>query len=85
VISGEQRLRNIRTKNNLIARRQLRQFLAGQIDHLPCSGDRESEMIAAEFDRLTALAEAKPAPRRKSLHDFMEAGPISSFLSGKRD
>jgi hypothetical protein len=33
------------------ARRNLRQFLAGEIDVLPCSGDRERELIIAAIER----------------------------------
>lgn len=53
MISGKQRLRNLRVKNSIIARRELEQFMAGELDILPCSGDRLNDFIAAEFDRLS--------------------------------
>jgi hypothetical protein len=40
-------------KARLIAQRELRQFLAGEIDVLPCSGDRERQLIIAELDHHT--------------------------------
>jgi hypothetical protein len=53
LISGKQRLWNLRAKNNIIARRELRQYMAGEIDMLPCSGDRLNDFIAQEFERLS--------------------------------
>jgi hypothetical protein len=38
-------------KARLIARRELQQFMAGEIDVLPCSSDREREFIIAEIER----------------------------------
>jgi hypothetical protein len=51
-MTGEQRYKQIMTKCRLIAQRELRQFMAGEIDILPCSGDRERAMIIAELDKL---------------------------------
>lgn len=57
MISGEQQLRNIRTKVRIIAARQLRDFLAGKLIELPCSGDKLDELIIQEFDKLTTSEE----------------------------
>jgi hypothetical protein len=51
-MTGAQRYRQIVLKAQLIARRELEQFMRGEIDVLPCSGDREREMIIAELDRV---------------------------------
>jgi len=58
-ITGKQRLRDIRTRVQITARRQVEEFMAGKIDILPCSGDHEDELIAAEFERLTSQDMAK--------------------------
>lgn len=52
-ITGAQRLRNIKTKVNIEAQRNLRAFLAGRLDILECTGDLLDQFIAAEFDRLS--------------------------------
>lgn len=58
-LTGRQRLQNIETKVRIIAARELRQFLSGEIDILPCSGDRLRDEIAREFDRLDAQLSAR--------------------------
>jgi hypothetical protein len=52
MISGKQRLQNLRTKVNIIARRNLRDFLAGRLGVMPCSGDQLDDEVAKEFERL---------------------------------
>lgn len=52
MISGEQRLRNVRTKARILARRVFVQFMAGERDWLPCLDDIEDVMIAHEFERI---------------------------------
>lgn len=54
MISGRQRLQNLQTKVNIIARRNLEQFMSGKLAILPCSGDHLDDEIAREFDRLAA-------------------------------
>lgn len=51
-VGGRQRLRNIRRKVDLLARRQMREFEAGRLPFFPCSGDTEQAAIMAEFDRV---------------------------------
>lgn len=51
-ISGAQRLRNVQRKAGIVSRRQLRQFMRGEIEVLPCSMDTLDDMIAREFERL---------------------------------
>lgn len=64
-LTGKQRLRQVRVKAHIHARRELRKFLAGAIPWLPCAKDYEDAAIAAEFDRAyqlgfdTALAAAR--------------------------
>ena len=58
-MTGTQRLQNIETKVRIIAAREQRQFLAGEIAILPCSGDRLRVEIAREFDRLNAQLSAR--------------------------
>lgn len=53
-ISGAQRLANIRTKARLVNAANLRAYMTGALDILPCARDVEHDMIAAEFDRLAA-------------------------------
>lgn len=50
-LTARQRYRQARVKARILAERQMRQFLAGEIDCLPCSGDQEREFIIAEIDR----------------------------------
>jgi hypothetical protein len=52
MITGEQRLRNVMTKVRILASRDLKAYLANKLDVLP--GWRTDEMIAREFERLTA-------------------------------
>lgn len=51
-MTGRQRLQQIKTKVNLIAARQMRAFMAGELDILPCSGDLLEELICREFDKM---------------------------------
>lgn len=51
-MTGKDRYHQAVLKARLMAQRELRQFLAGEIDTLPCSGDREREFIIAELDRV---------------------------------
>jgi hypothetical protein len=48
-LSGEQRYRQALIKAGIVARRELRRFLAGELDYLP--GHRDREFIIAEIDR----------------------------------
>jgi hypothetical protein len=50
-VTGEQIYNQIVLKSRLIAQRELRQFMAGEIEILPCSGDRERRMIIEELDQ----------------------------------
>lgn len=52
MIDGRQRLQNLQTKVNIIARRNLGMFMRGDLQILPCSGDHLDAEIAREFDRL---------------------------------
>ena len=52
MMTGEQRYRQATTKARILSNRNLRKFLADEIDWLPQSKDRE--FIIAEFDRLQA-------------------------------
>lgn len=54
-MTGKQRLRQVETKVRIIASREFRQWKAGEIDILPCSGDRMRLEIAREFERLEKL------------------------------
>jgi hypothetical protein len=54
-LTAKQRLHQAELKARLISARNLRQFLAGEIGHLPCSGDIERECIIAEIERATTL------------------------------
>jgi hypothetical protein len=51
-MTGMQRLQQIETKVRIIAARELRQYMAGEIPFLSCSGDRLRLEIAREFDSL---------------------------------
>ena len=51
-MTGAQRYQQILLKSRLIARRELEQFMRGEIAVLPCSGDRERAMIIAELDKI---------------------------------
>jgi hypothetical protein len=51
-MNGEQRYRQATTKARILSNRNLRQFLADEIDWLPMAKDRE--FIISEFDRLQA-------------------------------
>lgn len=53
-MTGKQRYHQIRTKVRIIAARQLRDFMAGKISILPCSGDLERELIYREFEKIPA-------------------------------
>lgn len=53
-ISGAQRLANIKAKARLVNAANLRAYMTGALDILPCARDIERDMIAAEFDRLAA-------------------------------
>ena len=47
-MTGAQRLHQIETKVRIQAERDLRDFLAGKLDILPCSGDRlRAEIVRA--------------------------------------
>jgi len=59
VITGAQRLRQIDTKIRIMARRQLRELLAGKREFLPCIEDERRAAIIREFDRLTVAKESK--------------------------
>jgi hypothetical protein len=52
MLTAEQRYKQATVKARILAQRQLRQFMAGEIDVLPCSGDQEREFIIAEIRRL---------------------------------
>ena len=54
MLTGKQRYRQIKVKAKIIADRQLREFIAGTLDILPCRGDLEDELICREFDRMAA-------------------------------
>jgi|GEM_PF-6045347 len=51
-MNGEQRYRQATTKARILSNRNLRKFLADEIDWLPMAKDRE--FIISEFDRLQA-------------------------------
>ena len=51
-MTGEQRYRQIQLKARLIGMRNLRQFMAGEIDVLPCWGDIERDLIIKELDNV---------------------------------
>lgn len=50
-LTGAQRFRQVRAKARIMAERNLRKFLADEIDMLPGSLDYEREQIIREFDR----------------------------------
>lgn len=56
-ISGRQRLENIRAKARIIAERNLRRFMAGEIDWLPAWN--MDELIAREFERVAHTPEER--------------------------
>ena len=58
MITGEQRLRNIKTKARIVGRRMFAEFMTGERDVLECLADIQDEMIAREFDRLYATIKA---------------------------
>jgi len=47
---GQRRYNEIMLAARQIAERELRQFMTGEIDVLPCSGDREKRMIIEALD-----------------------------------
>jgi hypothetical protein len=49
MLTAEQRYWQAVQKARLIAKFELKQFLEGKIDLLPCSGDRERAFIIAEI------------------------------------
>ena len=53
MISGAQRVANIKLKVRLIADRNFRDYMAGKIDYLPAW--QVYEELAREFDRINAL------------------------------
>ncbi|GAB6842313.1 hypothetical protein HNR00_003522 [Methylorubrum rhodinum] len=53
-LTGGQRLHQIKRKAELISQRQMRNWQAGRLPWLPCSGDTERDAIIAEFDRMDA-------------------------------
>jgi hypothetical protein len=53
-MTGKDRYHQAVLLARLRARRELDKFVAGEIDILPCSGDREREFIIAEFDTMQA-------------------------------
>jgi len=57
---GERLLWQAHKKADLISRRELRQFLEGKIDYLPCSGDRRDREIIRVID--AALSKPLPPP-----------------------
>jgi hypothetical protein len=50
-LTAEQRYWRAVEKAFRISQREVKQFLRGEIDVLPCSGDREREFIIAEIER----------------------------------
>jgi len=50
-MTAEQRYKQAIVKARIIAQRELRQFLAGEIDILPCSGDRERQFIIDAIEK----------------------------------
>jgi hypothetical protein len=50
-MTAEQRYKQAILKARLIARAELRAFMAGESDVLDCSGDRERQFIIAEIQR----------------------------------
>lgn len=55
MIDGQQRLRNIRTKIRILGARQVRQYLADEIDICPSQAEQFNTALAREFDRVAAL------------------------------
>lgn len=53
-MTGKERYHQAILKARLMARRDLEKFLIGEINILPCSGDREREFIIAELDAMQA-------------------------------
>lgn len=53
-LTGKQRLRQIKVKARIIAARNLRKWLAGEIDILPAWNT--DELIEREFDRIVEQA-----------------------------
>jgi hypothetical protein len=51
-LSGEQLYRQICVKTRVLANRQLRKFMEGEIPILPCSGDQKTDFIISELERL---------------------------------
>ena len=51
MLNAEQRYRQAIQKARLMAQRELRAFMAGEIDVLPCSGDRERQFIIEAIER----------------------------------
>jgi len=49
-MTGQQRYDQVMAEAREIAERELGQFMRGEIDVLPCSGDRERRMIIAALD-----------------------------------
>lgn len=54
-MTGEQRYRQIQLKARLIGQRNLRAFMAGEIDVLPCWGDIERDLIIAELEKVDGI------------------------------
>lgn len=54
-MTGEQRYRQIQLKVRLIARRNLRAFVADEIDVLPCEGDIERDLIIRELEKVDGI------------------------------
>lgn len=59
MISAEQMLRNAKTKARIISRRELRMFMRGELDVLPCSTDTQEQEIQKLIERL-ANREGEP-------------------------
>lgn len=62
MIDGQQRLRNLRTKIHILGQRQVRQYLANEIDICPSQHEQFQAALAREFDRLAAQAQVEPDP-----------------------
>jgi hypothetical protein len=65
MLTGRERYRQVKAKARIMNARNLRHFMEGKIDVLPCSMDVEADLIRKEFERMRAEIEAVMAGVRR--------------------